>query len=102
MSWPETSILLHDLGDVQEFFISGGDGLPRGVVENQVARVRHKIKLHSYEVSSFIYILLDYLISSCGHILDELWASETDEIPWFRGIFKYTMPIPIDGSLIQD
>lgn len=37
---------------MQEFFISGGDGLPRGVVENQVARVRHVIKLHGYEVSS--------------------------------------------------
>ena len=36
----------------QEFFISGGDGLPRGVVENQVARVRQVVKLHSYEVSS--------------------------------------------------
>ncbi|MCI08548.1 hypothetical protein A2U01_0029625, partial [Trifolium medium] len=36
-----------------EFFISGGDGLPRGVVENQVARVRLVIKLHGYEVCSF-------------------------------------------------
>lgn len=38
---------------LQEFFISGGDGLPRGVVENQVARVRQVIKLHGYEVSCF-------------------------------------------------
>lgn len=36
----------------KEFFISGGDGLPRGVVENQVARVRQVVKLHGYEVSS--------------------------------------------------
>lgn len=35
---------------LQEFFISGGDGLPRGVVENLVARARHVIQLHGYEV----------------------------------------------------
>lgn len=46
---------------VQEFFISGGDGLPRGVVENQVARVRQVIKLQGYEVSSSrIFILFVY------------------------------------------
>lgn len=36
--------------DLQEFFISGGDGLPRGTVENLVARVRPVIKLISFEV----------------------------------------------------
>lgn len=38
------------LCDMQEFFISGGDGLPRGTVENLVARVRPVITLLSYEV----------------------------------------------------
>ncbi|KAG6406216.1 hypothetical protein SASPL_133815 [Salvia splendens] len=34
-----------DLEVLKEFFISGGDGLPRGVVENQVVRARQIIKL---------------------------------------------------------
>jgi len=41
---------------LQEFFISGGDGLPRGVVENLVARARNIIKLHGYEVSSYFWL----------------------------------------------
>ncbi|KAK4835776.1 hypothetical protein QYF36_014424 [Acer negundo] len=41
--------LEEDLEVLKEFFISGGDGLPRGVVENQVARVRQVVKLHGYE-----------------------------------------------------
>ncbi|XP_010097920.2 uncharacterized protein LOC21392690 [Morus notabilis] len=43
-----------DLEVLKEFFISGGDGLPRGVVENQVARVRHVVKLHGYETRELI------------------------------------------------
>ncbi|KAJ8573056.1 hypothetical protein K7X08_009567 [Anisodus acutangulus] len=39
---------------LKEFFISGGDGLPRGVVENQVARVRQVIRLHGYETREII------------------------------------------------
>lgn len=51
---------------LQEFFISGGDGLPRGTVENQVSHVRNVIKLHGCEVCLqplhlifLFYILLD-------------------------------------------
>lgn len=43
----------------QEFFISGGDGLPRGVVENQVARVRRVITLHGYEVCVCYELIFD-------------------------------------------
>lgn len=50
----DAKLLEEDLEVLKEFFISGGDGLPRGVVENQVARVRHKIKLHSYETRELI------------------------------------------------
>lgn len=39
---------------LSEFFISGGDGLPRGVVENQFAHVRHVIKLHGHEARELI------------------------------------------------
>lgn len=42
----DARLLEEDLEVLKEFFISGGDGLPRGVVENQVARVRNVIKLH--------------------------------------------------------
>ncbi|MED6184987.1 Protein unc-13, variant 2 [Stylosanthes scabra] len=45
----DAKLLEEDLDVLKEFFISGGDGLPRGVVENQIARVRHVIKLHGYE-----------------------------------------------------
>ncbi|KAL0872777.1 hypothetical protein Bca101_022482 [Brassica carinata] len=36
----ESKLLEEDVEVLKEFFISGGDGLPRGVVENQIARVR--------------------------------------------------------------
>ncbi|KAE9592792.1 hypothetical protein Lalb_Chr19g0132961 [Lupinus albus] len=50
----DAKLLEEDLEVLKEFFISGGDGLPRGVVENQVARVRHVIKLHGYETRELI------------------------------------------------
>ncbi|XP_061348884.1 protein unc-13 homolog isoform X2 [Gastrolobium bilobum] len=50
----DARFLEEDLEVLKEFFISGGDGLPRGVVENQVARVRHVIKLHGYETRELI------------------------------------------------
>lgn len=50
----DAKLLEEDLEALKEFFISGGDGLPRGVVENQVARVRHVIKLHGHETRELI------------------------------------------------
>ncbi|XAR63551.1 hypothetical protein NMG60_11023523 [Bertholletia excelsa] len=50
----DAKLLEEDLEVLKEFFISGGDGLPRGVVENQVARVRQVVKLHSYETRELI------------------------------------------------
>ncbi|KAK4746957.1 hypothetical protein SAY87_025994 [Trapa incisa] len=50
----DAKLLEEDLEHLKEFFISGGDGLPRGVVENQVARVRQVIKLHGYETRELI------------------------------------------------
>ncbi|XLR35960.1 hypothetical protein S83_063860 [Arachis hypogaea] len=50
----DAKLLEEDLDVLKEFFISGGDGLPRGVVENQIARVRHVIKLHGYETRELI------------------------------------------------
>ncbi|KAK7256956.1 hypothetical protein RIF29_30579 [Crotalaria pallida] len=50
----DAKLLEEDLEVLKEFFISGGDGLPRGVVENQVARVRHVIKLHGYETRELV------------------------------------------------
>lgn len=50
----DAKLLEEDLETLKEFFISGGDGLPRGVVENQVSRVRQVIKLHSYETRELI------------------------------------------------
>ncbi|CAI0474128.1 unnamed protein product [Linum tenue] len=58
----DAKILEEDLEVLKEFFISGGDGLPRGVVENHVARVRQVIKLHGYETRE----LIDDLRSSSG------------------------------------
>ncbi|KAM5551564.1 protein unc-13 [Rosa sericea] len=55
-------LLEEDVEVLKEFFISGGDGLPRGVVENQVSRVRLVVKLHSYETRE----LIDDLKSSSG------------------------------------
>ncbi|KAK6163086.1 hypothetical protein DH2020_002927 [Rehmannia glutinosa] len=50
----DAKLLEEDLEVLKEFFISGGDGLPRGVVENQVARIRQVIKLHGYESRELI------------------------------------------------
>ncbi|KAM7476875.1 hypothetical protein LguiB_024118 [Lonicera macranthoides] len=50
----DSKLLEDDVEVLKEFFISGGDGLPRGVVENQVARVRQVIKLHGYETRELI------------------------------------------------
>ncbi|XP_050232331.1 protein unc-13 homolog [Mercurialis annua] len=50
----DARLLEEDLEILKEFFISGGDGLPRGVVENHIARIRHVIKLHSYETRELI------------------------------------------------
>ncbi|QCD85658.1 Mammalian uncoordinated homology 13 [Vigna unguiculata] len=58
----DAKLLEEDLEILKEFFISGGDGLPRGVVENQVARVRQVIKLHGYETRE----LIDDLKSASG------------------------------------
>ncbi|WOL02939.1 hypothetical protein Cni_G11658 [Canna indica] len=48
-----------DLEILKEFFISGGDGLPRGTVENLVARVRPVTKLLGYETRVLIDDLKD-------------------------------------------
>lgn len=50
----DAKLLEEDLEVLKEFFISGGDGLPRGVVENQVAHIRQVIKLHGYETRELI------------------------------------------------
>ncbi|XP_028770040.1 protein unc-13 homolog [Neltuma alba] len=50
----DAKLLEEDLEVLKEFFISGGDGLPRGIVENQVARVRDVIKLHGYETRELV------------------------------------------------
>ncbi|OIV99067.1 hypothetical protein TanjilG_32326 [Lupinus angustifolius] len=50
----DAKLLEEDLEVLKEFFISGGDGLPRGVVQNQVAHVRHVIKLHDYETQELV------------------------------------------------
>ncbi|KAL0538508.1 hypothetical protein IC582_022654 [Cucumis melo] len=53
-STSDSKLLEEDLEVLKEFFISGGDGLPRGVVENLVAHVRDVIKLHGYETRELI------------------------------------------------
>ncbi|GMH05086.1 hypothetical protein Nepgr_006926 [Nepenthes gracilis] len=58
----DAKLLEEDLDVLKEFFISGGDGLPRGVVENLVARVRLIIKLQGYETRE----LIDDLRSASG------------------------------------
>ncbi|XP_022765715.1 uncharacterized protein LOC111310483 isoform X2 [Durio zibethinus] len=50
----DAKLLEEDLEILKEFFISGGDGLPRGVVENQVARVRLVVKLHGLETRELV------------------------------------------------
>ncbi|KAL4335248.1 hypothetical protein GQ457_07G019370 [Hibiscus cannabinus] len=60
----DSKLLEEDLEILKEFFISGGDGLPRGVVENQVARVRLVVKLHGLETRE----LVEDLRSSSGKL----------------------------------
>ncbi|XP_020583342.1 uncharacterized protein LOC110026657 [Phalaenopsis equestris] len=50
----DAKFLEDDLQILKEFFISGGDGLPRGTVENLVARVRPIINLISLETRVLI------------------------------------------------
>ncbi|XVF24503.1 hypothetical protein REPUB_Repub13aG0133800 [Reevesia pubescens] len=50
----DAKLLEEDLEILKEFFISGGDGLPRGVVENQVAHVRLVVKLHGLETRELV------------------------------------------------
>ncbi|KAJ4776201.1 plant/protein (DUF810) [Rhynchospora pubera] len=50
----DSKLLEDDLEILKEFFISGGDGLPRGTVENVVSRVRHVITLLGYETRVLI------------------------------------------------
>ncbi|KAG6537222.1 hypothetical protein ZIOFF_002308 [Zingiber officinale] len=45
----DAKLIEDDLEILKEFFISGGDGLPRGTVENLVARIRPVISLLGYE-----------------------------------------------------
>ncbi|CAI9292987.1 unnamed protein product [Lactuca saligna] len=66
----DAKFLEEDLEVLKEFFISGGDGLPRGVVENQVARVRQVIKLQGYETRE----LIDDIKSASGTDRSKLGA----------------------------
>ncbi|KAK9682773.1 hypothetical protein RND81_10G095200 [Saponaria officinalis] len=50
----DAKLFEEDLEVLKEFFISGGDGLPRGVVENLVAHARHIVQLHGYETRELI------------------------------------------------
>lgn len=50
----DASLLEEDLETLKEFFISGGDGLPRGTVENLVSRVRPVINLIKQETRVLI------------------------------------------------
>ncbi|KAJ3681258.1 hypothetical protein LUZ60_015747 [Juncus effusus] len=50
----DSKFLEDDLEILKEFFISGGDGLPRGTVENLVSRVRNVIILLGYETRALI------------------------------------------------
>ncbi|XP_043719972.1 protein unc-13 homolog [Telopea speciosissima] len=58
----DAKFLGEDLDILKEFFISGGDGLPRGAVENLVARARQVIKFHGCETR----VLIDDLKSASG------------------------------------
>ncbi|XVE68374.1 hypothetical protein DITRI_Ditri09bG0063300 [Diplodiscus trichospermus] len=60
----DAKLLEEDLEILKEFFISGGDGLPRGVVENHVARARLVVKLHGLETRE----LVEDLRSSSGKL----------------------------------
>uniref|UniRef100_A0A0D9XFQ5 MHD1 domain-containing protein n=1 Tax=Leersia perrieri TaxID=77586 RepID=A0A0D9XFQ5_9ORYZ len=50
----DATLLEEDLEILKEFFISGGDGLPRGTVENLVSRVRPVINLIRQETRVLI------------------------------------------------
>ncbi|KAK3132926.1 hypothetical protein QOZ80_6AG0529650 [Eleusine coracana subsp. coracana] len=50
----DAPLLEEDLETLKEFFISGGDGLPRGTVENLVSRVRPVINLIQQETRVLI------------------------------------------------
>ncbi|GAB2282430.1 Protein unc-13 [Dionaea muscipula] len=50
----DAKMLEEDIDLLKEFFISGGDGLPRGMVENVVSQVQQIIKLHGYETRELI------------------------------------------------
>ncbi|BAF12827.1 protein unc-13 homolog isoform X2 [Oryza sativa Japonica Group] len=50
----DATLLEEDLEILKEFFISGGDGLPRGTVENLVSRVRPVIDLIKQETRVLI------------------------------------------------
>ncbi|XP_078438280.1 plant/protein (DUF810) isoform X2 [Wolffia australiana] len=50
----DAKLLDDDLEALKEFFISGGDGLPRGTVENLLSRVRPIIALHGFETRTVI------------------------------------------------
>ncbi|KAL6655235.1 hypothetical protein ACP70R_006061 [Stipagrostis hirtigluma subsp. patula] len=50
----DAPLLEEDLETLKEFFISGGDGLPRGTVENLISRVRPVINLIKQETRVLI------------------------------------------------
>ncbi|AQK85045.1 hypothetical protein ZEAMMB73_Zm00001d037867 [Zea mays] len=50
----DAALLEEDLETLKEFFVSGGDGLPRGTVENLVSRVRPVINLIKQETRVLI------------------------------------------------
>lgn len=74
-STSDSKLLEEDLEVLKEFFISGGDGLPRGVVENLVANVRDVIKLHGYETRELIE---DLRSASGGHIQSGRYKAGAD------------------------
>ncbi|CAK9316420.1 unnamed protein product [Citrullus colocynthis] len=74
-STSDSKLLEEDLEVLKEFFISGGDGLPRGVVENLVAHVRDVIKLHGYETRELIE---DLRSASGGHIQSGRYKAGAD------------------------
>ncbi|XVF82436.1 hypothetical protein PTKIN_Ptkin16aG0047800 [Pterospermum kingtungense] len=61
----DATLLEEDLEILKEFFISEGDGLPRGVVENQVARARLVVELHGLETRE---LQVEDLRSSSGKL----------------------------------
>ncbi|KAH9686343.1 protein unc-13-like [Citrus sinensis] len=75
--------LEEDLEILKEFFISGGDGLPRGVVENQVARARHVVKLHGYELRVFAMLINNHL--QTRELIDDLRSGSSQDMLGTRG-----------------